>query len=51
MLTGATYAPTPQQIDSRIQMALAANLGMYVWHIDVSNAFAEAEHLKKMYYM
>jgi hypothetical protein len=29
MVHSATYAPTPQQIEFRIQMALAVNLGMY----------------------
>jgi hypothetical protein len=51
MVNGATYAPMPHQIDFRIQMALAVNLGLYLWHADVSNAFAEAEHPKQMYYM
>jgi hypothetical protein len=30
MIHGATYAPTPQQIDFRLQLALAATLGMYL---------------------
>jgi hypothetical protein len=51
MVHGATYAPTPRQIYFRIQMALTANLGVYLWHADVSNAFAEAERPKQMYYM
>jgi hypothetical protein len=28
-------------------MDIAANIGMYLWHADVSNAFAEAELPKK----
>jgi hypothetical protein len=51
MIHGATYAPTPQQIDFRLQLALAATLGMYLWHADVTNAFAEAELPEQMYYM
>jgi L-rhamnose mutarotase len=51
MVNGSMYAPTPHQIDFHIQMALAANLDMYLWHADVSNAFAEAERRKQMYYM
>jgi hypothetical protein len=51
MVHGATYAPTPHRIDFHIQMALTANLGMYLGHTNVSNAFAEAEHPKQMYYM
>ena len=30
MVHGATYAPTPQQIDFRLQIALATFLGMYL---------------------
>jgi hypothetical protein len=51
MIHGATYAPTPQQIDFRLQIALAATLGMYIWYADVTNAFAEAERPEQMYYM
>jgi hypothetical protein len=51
MIHGATYAPTPQQIDFRIQIALATTLGMFLFHADVSNAFAEADRPKQMYYM
>jgi hypothetical protein len=51
MIHGATYAPTPQQIDVRLQIALAVTLGMYLWHADVTNAFAEDERLEQMYYM
>jgi hypothetical protein len=48
---GANYAPMSRQIGVCIQMALAVNLGIYLWHVDVSNAFAEAKHPKQMYYM
>jgi hypothetical protein len=51
MIHGATYAPTPQQIDFRLQLDLDATLGMYLWHADVKNAFAEAERPEQMYYM
>jgi hypothetical protein len=51
MIHGATYAPTPQQIDFSLQIALAATLGMYLWHADVTNAFTEADRPEKMYYM
>jgi hypothetical protein len=51
MIHGATYAPTPQQIDFRLQIALDVTLGMYLWHADVTNAFAEAERPEQMYYM
>jgi hypothetical protein len=51
MIHGATYAPTPHQIDFRLQLALAASLGMYLWHADVTNAFAKAERPEQMYYM
>jgi hypothetical protein len=51
MIHGDTYAPTPQQIDFRIQIALAMTLGMFLFHADVSNAFAEADRPKQMYYM
>jgi hypothetical protein len=40
-----------QQIDFRLQLALAVTLGMYLWHADVTNAFAEAERPEQMYYM
>jgi hypothetical protein len=51
MIHGATYAPTPHKIDFRLQLALAATLGVYLWHSDVTNAFAEAERPEQMYYM
>jgi hypothetical protein len=48
MIHGATYAPTPQQIDFRIQIALSTTLGMFLFNADVSNAFAEADRPKQM---
>jgi hypothetical protein len=51
MVHGATYAPTPQQIDVCLQIALSALLGMYLWHSDVTNAFTEAERPEQMYYI
>jgi hypothetical protein len=51
MINGATYAPMPQKIDFRMQIALAATLGMYLWQADVTNAFAEDERPEQMYYM
>jgi hypothetical protein len=49
MVHSDTYAMSPQ-IDFRIQMDLTANLCMYLWYADVSNAFAEAERPNQMYY-
>jgi hypothetical protein len=51
MIHGATYAPTPQKIDFRLQLALSDTLGMYLWYADFTNAFAEAERPEQMYYM
>jgi hypothetical protein len=51
MAHGATYAPTPQQTDVRIQIAMSALLGMYLWHANVTNAFTEADRRKQIYYM
>jgi hypothetical protein len=51
MIHGATYAPTPQLIDFCIQIVIATTLGMFLFHADVSNAFAEADRPKQMYYM
>jgi hypothetical protein len=51
MIYGATYAPTSQQINVRIHIYIATSLGMFLWHADVSNAFAEADRPKQMYYM
>jgi hypothetical protein len=51
MIHGETYAPTPQQIDFRLQIALAATVGMYLCHADVTNASDEAERPYQMYYM
>jgi hypothetical protein len=43
MIHGATYAPTPHKIDFLLQIDLAATLGMYLWHANVTNVYAEAE--------
>jgi hypothetical protein len=51
MIHGATYAPMPQQIYFCLQIALAATLGIYLWHADVTNSFADAERPEQMYYM
>jgi hypothetical protein len=51
MIHGATYAPTPQKIDFRIQISIATTLGLFLWHADVSNVFCEADRPKQMYYM
>jgi hypothetical protein len=51
MVHGATYAPTPQQIDFRLQIGLSALLGMYLWHADVTNAFSKADFPEQIYYM
>jgi hypothetical protein len=51
MVHGVTYAPTPPQIDFRLQIALSALLGMYLWHTNFTNAFDDAERPKQMYYM
>jgi hypothetical protein len=51
MVHGAIYAPTPQQIDFRFQIALSELIGMYLWHVDVTNAFSEAEHTRQIYYI
>jgi hypothetical protein len=51
MVHGATYAPTPRHIDFRLQIALSTLLGMYLWHADVTIAFAEADHPQQIYYM
>jgi hypothetical protein len=42
MVHGATYAPTPQQIDFHLQITLSALLSMYLWHANVTNASTEA---------
>jgi hypothetical protein len=43
MIHGATYAPTPQEIDFRIHISMATTLGLFLWHSDVLNTFAEAD--------
>ena len=49
--SGSTYAPTPQQIDFQIQVALSDIHGLWLWHSDVANDFAEAMEPKQTYYM
>jgi hypothetical protein len=51
MVHGATCAPTPQQIDVHLQIALSAFMGVYLWHADVPNAFAKADCPEQIYYM
>jgi hypothetical protein len=51
MIHGDTYAPTPQQIDFLIHISIATTIGMFLWHVDISNPFAEADRPKQMYYM
>jgi hypothetical protein len=51
MIHGATYAPTPQHIYFRIRISITTTLGLFLWHADVLNAFAEANRQKQMYYM
>jgi hypothetical protein len=48
---GATNAPTPHQIDVHLQIALSALLGMYLWHVDVTNAFTKVDCPNQIYYM
>jgi hypothetical protein len=50
-ISGHTFAPTPDMIDLRLQIALAAQRGLILYHADVSNAFAAAERPEQMYYM
>jgi len=50
-VTGNTYAPTPQQVDFRLQCALATTWGLFMFHADVANAFAEADGTDQVYYM
>jgi hypothetical protein len=51
MIHGVTYAPPPQQIYFCIHISIATTLGMFLWHANVLNAFAESDRPKKMYYM
>jgi hypothetical protein len=51
MIHGATYAPTPQQINFSIRIYIATTLGMFLWHADALNTSAEADRLNQMYYM
>jgi hypothetical protein len=48
---GHTFAPTPDMIDFRMQVALSAIRGLTIYLADVSNAFAEADRPEQMYYM
>jgi hypothetical protein len=50
-ISGHTFAPTPGMIDLRLQVALAAQRGLKLYHADVSNAFAKAARLEQTYYM
>jgi hypothetical protein len=50
-INGHTFAPTPDMTDFRLQVAIAASLGYTLYCADVSNAFAEAEKPKQLYYM
>ena len=50
-ISGHTFAPTPDMVDLRLQVALAAQRGFTLYHADVSNAFAEAPRPEQMYYM
>jgi hypothetical protein len=50
-ISGHSVAPTPDMIDLRLQVTLAAQRGLTLYHADVSNAFAEAARPKQMYHM
>jgi hypothetical protein len=50
-ISGHTFAPTPDMIDLRLQVALVAQRGLALYHADVSNTFAEAARPEQMYYM
>jgi hypothetical protein len=45
MVRGVAYAPTPQQIDFRLQITLSALLSEYLWHANVTNTFTKVERL------
>lgn len=51
VVTGHTYAATPDTTDLRVFCALSALEGKYIYGADVSNAFAEAPRCDQMYYM
>jgi len=42
-VSGATYTPTKQRVESRNMLALSALLGLFLWHSDVANAFTESD--------
>jgi hypothetical protein len=48
---GYTYAPTPDMMDFRLQVALAAIWNLQLFSADVHNAFAEANRPKQQYFM
>jgi hypothetical protein len=48
---GNTYAPTPDMVDFRIFVALAAKYNLKLYCADVTNAFAEAARPKQQYFM
>jgi hypothetical protein len=48
---GHTFAPTPDMVDFRLMVALAALNGLKIYCADVSNAFAEAPRPEQQYYM
>jgi hypothetical protein len=50
-ISGHTFSPTPDMIDLCLQVTLAAQCGLTLYHADVSNAFAKAACPKQMYYM
>jgi hypothetical protein len=50
-VSGHTFAPTPDMINLHLQVTLAAQRGLLLYHADVSKAFAKAERPKQMYYM
>jgi hypothetical protein len=49
-ISSHTFAPTPDMIDVCLQVTLAAQCGLTLYHADVSNAFAKAAYPKQMYY-
>jgi hypothetical protein len=51
MVHDATYAPTQEQLDVRLQITMTTLLAMCIWHADVTSAFAEAERHEQIYYM
>jgi hypothetical protein len=48
---GHTFVPMPDMANLRLQLALAASLGLLMFTADVTNAFAEADHPKQQYCM